>query len=179
MERLPTNTSPNSVSYSTPEYRPDTELIIHLHPKIAQWVDPATGQTIQRELVPMFSAQDVISFYAHISANNSSNITSMLVTANGVYALKVKSKSKMNAIANLLDNNTPAGQRNTKALFDAYKEKVLKACDGDDSCYAEKFATFIKTFEIDGKKLGINFYSADNVDQNTTGCPNIQSWTRN
>lgn len=175
--REPTWRGDNQVAYDNgDQLLVNTKVVLHMHQNeahITRGVNPQTGlpNIVVEELVPIWSNADIDKTAEQFGdLNNDEDFTSILVTQEGTFALRVGNSSELNETNLILGNDA-----NEKEKFnDNFNEHVLKPCNGgSNSCYVEKFIEFINTYTINGHSIGLILYQAvyDNQD-------NIISWVK-
>lgn len=175
--RLPIWRGDNQVAYSNgDQIAPNTKVVIHMHQnqaQITQGVNPQTGlpNVVTKDLVPIWSDGDIDKTAEQFGElNNDEDFTSILVTQEGTFALRVGNSSDLND-TNLTLGNDPDAKNDLSKQFN---EEVLTPCNGgSNSCYVEKFVIFLNTYTINGHSLGLILYEAVYDNQG-----NIINWIR-
>ncbi|WP_111660298.1 hypothetical protein [Olleya aquimaris] len=156
-----------------PDVRPNTLVNLHLHPKYGLIEGIGTPQ----ELSPIFSDGDVyfmLEFFE--DTNNNEDISSLIVSAEGVFALRVTDAARATFMKNKLDI-----KRFWKRFLDNYIEDVLTSEDGQppytNQQIIDNFIIFLNTYQINnsdaGQGFGLSLYQAT-LDTNG----NITGWIK-
>lgn len=182
-ERLPDATFPDETRFD-PSFVPNVEVVIHMHELQTYIVDP-TGQNPPElvNIVPVFSDGDIYAFLGLAEYTNyaNDNITAIVVTPAGTFAMRMDDASKMEQALLLLEpigedaNGEPIDSPDMEKFKKEYRDNIIKPCgDTDNACFKAAFIEFINTFTLsNGQTLGISYYEAT-FDSNG----NIIAWTK-
>lgn len=175
--RLPIWRGDNQVAYSNgDQIAPNTKVVIHMHQnqaQITQGVNQQTGlpNVVTKDLVPIWSDGDIDKTAEQFGElNNDEDFTSILVTQEGTFALRVGNSSDLNDTNLTLGNDPDAKEKLSKN----FNDRVLTPCNGgSNSCYVQNFIIFLNTYTINGHSLGLILYEAVYDNQG-----NIINWIR-
>ena len=162
--REPIWRGPNQVAYSNgDQIAQNTKVVLHMHQNLAEVTKGINLQTglpniTYKELVPIWSNDDIYKTADQFGElDNDSDLTSILVTQEGTFALRVDDSDNFN------DTNLTLGyDAAAKDKFDTnFMKNVLEPCNGgSDSCYVEKFIMFLNTYQINDHPIGLVMYQA-------------------
>jgi len=175
--REPIWRGPNQVAYSNgDQIAPNTKVVLHMHQNLAEiikGINPQTGlpNVTYEELVPIWSDGDIDKTAEQFGElNNDIDFTSILVTQEGTFALRVGNKNDLKNTNITLGNDADA----IKSFSDDFKKKVLTPCNGgSNSCYVQNFITFLNTYTINGHPIGLVLYQSEYDAQD-----NIINWIK-
>ncbi|REE06934.1 hypothetical protein DFQ09_1262 [Winogradskyella pacifica] len=121
-------------------------------------------------IAPVFSSGDIVAFLGmgEFTGFSNDNITAILISPAGGFAMRIDDEDKMQAALQLLepigydDYGNPIDSPDMKKLKDDYNKQVIEPCgDTDNTCFKEKFKDFINNFTLsNGDGLGISYYEA-------------------
>ncbi|WP_447637346.1 hypothetical protein [Flavobacterium microcysteis] len=162
--RLPAARGNNWVKYSNGDrVLPNTKVVVHMHQilaKVRRGYDPTTGlpQIVNEELSPIFSDADIFKTAEQFTdLNNDKDFTSILVSEQGTFALRVGNKNDLMDTYNALISN----EKNQDKLKDDFELRVLKECRAsNNACYVDKFIEFLQTFQINEHPIGLVLFQA-------------------
>lgn len=181
IERPPNFTGPDETRFD-PDFVPGVEVVVHMHQFQTYLVSSNSAPELVN-IVPFFSEGDIAAFLGLADYTNftNNNITAILVSPAGTFALRMGSKTKMQEALTLLepeghnDNNEPIPSQDMNQIREKYQKEIVEQCDDtDNSCFRNNFITFINTFTLStGQTLGILLFEAV-YDSNG----NITNWTQ-
>lgn len=154
-----------------PDTRINTLVNLHLHPKYGL----IEGIAAPQELSPIFSDGDVAFFLKMFNdTNNNEDISSIIVSSEGVFALRVTDAARAN-----LMNNKLSIKRFWKKYLKSFRDEVLDTPDGVPAYTNQEiianFVTFLSTYQFnnndDGMGFGLSLFQAT-IDSNG----NITGW---
>ena len=154
----------NQVAYSNgDQIAQNTKVVLHMHQNLAEIIKGVNLQTglpnvTYNELVAIWSGGDIDKTAEQFGElGNDTDFTSILVTQEGTFALRVGNSSDLN-----LTNLTLGNDESAKDAFEKdFNIKVLTPCNGaSNSCYVEKFIEFLNTHLINGHPIGLILYQA-------------------
>ncbi|WP_299888095.1 hypothetical protein [uncultured Lacinutrix sp.] len=158
--REPNERLNNGVNY-TPDYLDNEIVSVHIHQQL--FYDLETSDQPYKNS-PVFSDGDIKEFLGNIKFIENSNsdltedVTSILLSEIGAFALVVEDKQLA------IDANNALQNAETKTKFELdFEKKVLKEWRNnncDNACLIKKINKFIKKYKINGQKLGISIYQA-------------------
>ena len=125
---------------------------------------------------PVKSDQDVIAMLGFYNYTNNINVTSVLVSRQGTFALRVKNGNQVNDAINALD---PDGISQTSSpeldkFVNEYDNNVQNLFEaGDEAGALAGFIKLINTYQINGQTLGISIFQAVFDSQG-----NITNWIK-
>lgn len=180
-ERLPSFRSGDETRFD-PDFVSNVEVALHMHQRQTYFTSNVQAPELVN-IIPVFSDGDIAAFLGLGDFTNfaNQNITAILVSPAGTFALRMGDKDKMsvaNALLNLEsreNNGELIGSADMKKLMDEYNDKIRTPCgDLDDACFKANFKKFIKTFTLsNGQSLGILLFEAT-FDANG----NITNWVQ-
>lgn len=156
-----------------PDVRPETLVNLHLHPKYGLIEGIGTPQ----ELSPIFSDGDIyfmLEFFE--DTNDNEDISSLIVSSEGVFALRVTDTERATFMKNKLDIN-----RFWNRFLKDYYNDVLDSGEGQppytNQQIIDNFINFLNTYQINnsdnGQGFGLKLFQAT-LDANG----NIIGWTQ-
>lgn len=135
-------------------------------------------------IAPVFSVGDIMAFlgFGEFTGFSNSNITAILISQAGGFAMRIDDKDKMQAALQLLEpigydnNGNPIDSSDMEKLINQYEEQVIEPCgdtdNTDNTCFKEKFKDFINNFTLsNGDGFGVSYYEAIFDSDN-----NITNW---
>jgi hypothetical protein len=154
---------PQRVAYTPDRAAVGTKVILHMHQNQAQVVrgfNPQTGlpNVHTEDLVPIFSNGDIFKTSEQfIDVDRDKDLTSILVSQEGTFALRVGDSDELTDTYYILSND-----EEVKTKFDDdFIKQVLSPCSGaSSSCYIEHFSTFLSTYLINGHHIGLILFQA-------------------
>ena len=109
---------------------------------------------------PVMSAnEDVRSTLDLYKYNGNKNTTSVLVSRQGTFAIRISDGSQVVNASNTLNGNTDE-LTDFNDAYDALVMKPLEATPSDEQGALNGFIKFIKTHLVNGKPLGVSIYQA-------------------
>jgi len=171
VEPLADQTGTNHIKF--PDVRTNTLVNLHLHPKYGLIEGIGTPQ----ELSPIFSDGDVyfmLEFFE--DTNNNEDISSLIVSTEGVFALRVTDSERATFMKNKLDI-----KRHWKKFLKKFEQNVLASEEGQPPYTNEQiidnFINFLNSYQINnsdnGQGFGLTLFQAT-LDTNG----NITGWTQ-
>jgi len=161
--RLPTARGSFWVSYSNGDrVLPNTKVVVHMHTiftKVRRGYDPDTGlpRIVNEELSPIFSDVDIIKTAEQFTdLNNDKDFTSILVSEQGTFALRVGNKN------DFTDSSESLSIKEIREKLEAdFREEVLDKCiTQNNACYVNEFIEFLQTFKINEHSIGLILFQA-------------------
>ena len=156
-----------------PDVRINTLVNLHLHPKYGL----IEGISTPQELSPIFSDADVyfmLEFFE--DTNNNEDISSLIVSTEGVFALRVTDTERATFMKNKLDI-----RRHWRKYLERFLDKVLNSAENEppytNQQIIDNFINFLNTYQINnsdnGQGFGLSLFQAV-LDANG----NITGWTQ-
>jgi hypothetical protein len=155
-----------------PAFYSNTEVVVHMH-AMTVYDTPNTSAPALQSVSPVFTVDDLDAFLGlgNFTHYNNGNITGLLVSYAGIFALREGSKSDMEAAFHLLEPVNVSGPNEPPVYVESaemtnlrvkFQEQVIDPCgDTDAECFKNKFKEFINTFKLsNGKTLGILLFEA-------------------
>lgn len=175
--RLPTSRGSYWVKYSNGDrVLPNTKVVVHMHTilvEVRRGVDPATGlpRIVYEELSPIFSDADIFKTAEQFTdLDNDEDFTSILVSEQGTFALRVGNKNNLEDTYNTLSNDSVAFENFQKQFM----EEVIDPCkDAPNSCNVSNFIEFLNTYRVKEHPIGLILFQAIYDDQQ-----NIINWIK-
>lgn len=150
----------------------DYYVTIHMHQNMYY----AGNSTTLKPTNPVMSDVDVTATLGLYRYNGNINTTSILVSRQGTFAIRVSNAADvLNAINAMDPDNNPETKSAELVKFEAqYEKEVQKAYEaGNEAGALNEFINFINTYQINGCPLGISLYQAIFDNQR-----NITNWVK-
>lgn len=182
--RPPSATHPHKTSY-TPAYQNNETVSIHIHQQltyqkingIIQFNDDESPKYNTNS--PLHSDGDILEFLDNIEyiestdATLTNEVTSLLMSQAGIFALVVDDKTKALAAQAVLSNND---------TYEKFEEDFTRIVLDDssncgDSCFKRRLKQFVKKVKINGQNLGISIYFST-LTQHPNNTITINGWVK-
>lgn len=165
-----THLSYNQGSNWTAWADPGTSYFILLHMHQDNYIPEGKTTSIPTNVAP--SDTDVVGLLKLLDYTGNRNSTSIIVSRQGTFAIRVNDKSKANDAYDAIINNKEIG----KDFSNKYDELVMKPYETIplyDDAVMDGFIEFINTHLVNGQSMGLSFYQAVYDSQG-----NIINWVK-
>lgn len=163
------NQGPNWTAWADP----GTSYFIMLHMHQDNYVPEGTTTPKPTNVAP--SPADVRGLLQLLNYTGNRNATSIIVSRQGTFAIRVNDKSKANDAFVALNPSNDSNQT-WKDFIDKYDRLVMTPFETiplDDNAVMNGFIEFINTHLVNGQPMGLNFYQAVYDSQG-----NIINWVK-
>jgi hypothetical protein len=167
-EPIPGESTKNSTEWSS--YPTSHYVAIHMHQN-KYYVNG-----VLKDTNPVMSDVDVIAMLGFYNYTNNINVTSVLVSRQGTFALRVNNGNQVNDAINALDpdSNSQTSSPEMEKFVNEYDNNVQNLFEaGNEPGALAGLINLINTYQINGQTLGISIFQAVFDSQG-----NITNWIK-